>query len=53
MKQHREMITFSLGYKRRAPLLGLKQTQSSSEGVLSAISQEMQTSRKKTLLFDQ
>lgn len=47
MNQPREMITFSLGYKRRAPFLGLNQTQSSSEGVLSAINQVKQTPRKE------
>jgi hypothetical protein len=47
MNQPRAMITFSLGYKRLAPFLGLKQTQSSSKGVLSATSQEKQKPRKK------
>ncbi len=47
MNQPRAMITFPLGYKRRAPFLGMKQTQSSSKGVLSAISQEKQTPNNK------
>jgi hypothetical protein len=51
MNQPRAMITFFLGYKRRAPFLRLKQTQSSSKGVLSAISQEKQTPRKKNTAF--
>ncbi len=38
---------FSLRQIQRAPFLGLKQTQNSSKGVLSAISQEKQTPNNK------
>jgi hypothetical protein len=38
---------FSLRRIQRAPFLGLKQTQNSSKGVVSAISQEKQTPNNK------